>query len=475
MNLLVTEISKMKNLALHILLLPLSLCILTPKDITVDTSEQFFKYIDKHHSDMREKLISSESMLMGSTIQSAPNSPTKDNCYIVQLSNNSDQSLVQLFKSILDAHKVDIKFHYESAIKGVHVCFKEGEFPSQFLSSIPFIRSVEHDTAVKRSEVQRSAPWALDRLDQAKLPFDDNYDFSLTGKNVTIYFVDSGVMVEHPEFKGRASVGYFSDSSIGNDCAGHGTEVSSLAAGTNVGVAKEAKIVVAQVLDCDGGGRNSDVLAALDWILSDIKGPAVINMSVGGPVSSAMNQAVARAIQSGVTVVVAAGNNGADACNYSPSSATNAITVGSTNLSDEMSEFSNYGSCVDIFAPGEKVLAATIEDSRYAFVSGTSLSSPMVSGIAAMLLQQNPNLTPAQVKSKIIELASKNVLFYLSGSPNRMAQIPQSSTNTTAAVPLDQDVNLPKFPPSAAASASSTLKPPFIIIFISACLVLLFR
>lgn len=220
-----------------------------------------------------------------------------------------------------------------------------------------------------------------------------------------MYVIDTGVRPTHSELTGRVAAGFttLSDGNGTNDCQGHGTHVAGTVAGTNYGVAPSAMIVPVRVLGCSGSGSTSDVIAGIDWVISHHQSgvPAVANMSLGGPRSAALDLAVSRGVADGVTFVVAAGNSNVSACTTSPAGEPSAITVGSTTSSDERSSFSNFGTCLDVFAPGSSIVSAGhTSDIATRTLSGTSMASPHVAGVAALALSQNNALTPAEVASQ---------------------------------------------------------------------------
>jgi len=282
----------------------------------------------------------------------------------------------------------------------------------------PRIDYIELDAEMTASDSQDPAPsWGLDRIDQRSLPLSNTFDFSSTGNGagVIAYIVDTGVLSTHTDFAGRVASGYSAINDAVNtteDCNGHGTHVTGTLAGTMYGVAKAATIVPVRVLDCQGSGSTSTVLAGLDWVAADhTSGPAVVNMSLGGKSSRAVDAAVVRVFEDGITVVVAAGNGHTNACTASPSRVEQAITVGATNATDTRAPYSNFGKCVDLFAPGSYITSDWYtSSSAAATLSGTSMSTPHVAGVAALMLSRTPTLTPSQVASALTSSATAGVI-----------------------------------------------------------------
>ena len=291
----------------------------------------------------------------------------------------------------------------------------------------PNVLAVEPDTIMSVDVDQANATWGLDRIDQRALPRNNTYTYSNTGRGVNAYVIDTGIYAAHSEFVGRVQNGFtaITDGKGTDDCHGHGTHVSGTIAGTTYGVAKDVSLIPVRVLGCTGSGSTSGVIAGIDWAVSHHTAgvPAVANMSLGGGLSSALNSAVDRAVADGITMVVAAGNSNVDACTASPSSAASAITVGASSSTDARASFSNWGTCLDIFAPGVSITSSMIgSPTTTASWSGTSMASPHVAGIAALYLQSNPTAAPANVSGAIINAATPSVVTDAgTGSPNRLA------------------------------------------------------
>jgi subtilisin family serine protease len=288
----------------------------------------------------------------------------------------------------------------------------------------PRIAFIEEDAEVTTTATQSGATWGLDRVDQRALPLDGTYVYDYTASNVRAYIVDTGILASHSDFGGRVLSGYtaINDGRGSNDCNGHGTHVAGTVGGATWGVAKSVRLVPVRVLGCNGSGTNSGVIAGIDWVRNNHVKPAVANMSLGGGASSAVDTAVNNLNNAGVTVVVAAGNDNSNACNYSPARASGAYTVGSTASNDSRSSFSNYGSCLNIFAPGSSIRSAWYTSNTSTnTISGTSMASPHVAGAAALYLGRYPSSSPTTVKSWLTNNATTGrVTGAGSGSPNRL-------------------------------------------------------
>ncbi len=285
----------------------------------------------------------------------------------------------------------------------------------------PNIEYIEEDSIV---EAYGADSWGLDRIDQRSLPLNGEYFPRNGGEGVTVYIVDSGIRSTHQEFTGRILPGYtaVNDGQGTDDCHGHGTHVAGTVGGTVYGVAKHVNLVPVRVLDCEGSGYKSSTIAGLDWIGADNKSPAVVNLSLGGSANTTEDSAVGRLIGRGVTVVAAAGNSDQDACATSPARFPAAMTVAASDANDVRASWSNWGTCVDLFAPGTGIASAGIaSDAATAWRSGTSMAAPHVTGIAATVLSGNPTFTPAQIGDIILSSATSHVISNPAGSPDRLA------------------------------------------------------
>ena len=286
----------------------------------------------------------------------------------------------------------------------------------------PHVTRIERDGIMTVDDVESPTPsWGIDRIDQHSLPLNDSYTYPNNGSGVTAYIIDTGIRFDHTDFGGRATTGYDAVTSGGDasDCNGHGTHVSGTVGGATYGVANGVSLVAVRVLGCNGSGTTSGVVAGIDWVTAHHSAKAVANMSLGGGASATLDDAVTRSINSGVTYAVAAGNDNMSACNTSPARTPAALTVGATDRNDARASFSNYGSCVDIGAPGVSITSAwNTSATAMNTISGTSMATPHVTGAAAVFVSaQTTTPTPAAVAAALINGSTKNVLTGVSGSP----------------------------------------------------------
>lgn len=317
-------------------------------------------------------------------------------------------------------HRGNLKHVYQHAINGFAVEMTEEQ--AEALSQDFRVEYVEEDGVVTAGATQSNPPWGLDRIDQRNRPLSGTYTYNWTGSGVRVYVIDTGIRTSHTQFGGRASNVFDAFGGSGADCNGHGTHVAGTVGGSTYGVAKSSLLRGVRVLNCSGSGSNSGVIAGVDWVRNNHIAPAVANMSLGGGISSSLDTAVNNLANAGVAIAVAAGNSNADACGSSPARAANAITVGSTTSSDSRSSFSNFGTCLDLFAPGSGILSAYYtSDTATATLSGTSMASPHVAGVAALYKQANPSASSSTVRNAIVNNATTNVISGAgSGSPNRL-------------------------------------------------------
>ncbi|WP_345601668.1 S8 family peptidase, partial [Streptomyces chumphonensis] len=318
--------------------------------------------------------------------------------------------------ALAERHGATVKQVYSSAFRGFSISATEAE--AKALAAAPGVRYVEADGVARAVGEQPNPPsWGLDRVDGS---MDDTYTYPATGAGVTAYVIDSGVDTSHPNFQGRAVSGYdFIDNDRdAADCNGHGTHVAGTVGSRDHGVAKDADLVAVRVLNCQGSGQWSQIIAGIDWVADNADGPSVANLSLGGGANSSVDQAVQGLIAAGVTTAIAAGNSNADACGTSPARVAAGITLGSTDRGDGRSGFSNYGRCLDLFAPGRDIVS-TRNGGGTQSMSGTSMATPHAAGAAALYLEGNPGASPREVRDAIVGAAEQGVVGSPgSGSPN---------------------------------------------------------
>jgi subtilisin family serine protease len=325
-----------------------------------------------------------------------------------------------------------IEHVYTAALTGFAVTLPETA--AGRLSAIPGVVAVERDQVVTVDATQSGATWGLDRTDQRDLPLSTTYGYTSTGAGVTAYVIDTGIAAGHAEFTGRLGAGYDAvDGGAPDDCNGHGTHVAGTVGGTTYGVAKSVRLVGVRVLGCDGSGTTTGVIAGIDWVTADhaTGDPAVANMSLGGGASTALDTAVQNSIADGVSYAVAAGNGNhrgvpQDACAYSPARVPGALTVGATDRTDRAASFSNYGRCLDLFAPGVDISSAWhTGTTATSTISGTSMATPHVAGVAALVLSATPSAQPDAVATTITGAATTGHVVLSktatrAGTPNRL-------------------------------------------------------
>ena len=342
------------------------------------------------------------------------------NRYIIVLNEGANP------RSVAAIAGVDPQYVYTTAVNGFAGTLNAGQLNA--LRHNPAVAYIEADGEVQAQVTQTGATWGIDRIDQRDRPLSTTFTYLNTGLGVRAYIVDTGIRLTHAQLVGRAVSGYDAvDGGSADDCNGHGTHVAGTVGGLTHGVAKGVSLVAVRVLNCQGSGTNAGVVAGVDWVAANHVKPAVANMSLGGGANTTVDNAVKNAVARGVTFVVAAGNGNflgiaQNACNYSPARVPEAITVGATTNTDAKASYSNYGSCLDIFAPGSSITSSWYtNDTATNTISGTSMAAPHVAGVAALYLQSNPGATPAGVGSALTANASLNkVTSAGSGSPNRL-------------------------------------------------------
>ncbi|AWE52191.1 S8 family peptidase [Streptomyces nigra] len=352
--------------------------------------------------------------------------------YIVTFKADQARSGSKSARALVERYGAGIERTYRKALNGYEVEASEAE--AERLAADPAVASVVQNRTFHVEATQPSPPsWGLDRIDQKNLPLNSSYTYpDSAGQGVTAYVIDTGVRITHSDFGGRASYGYdaIDNDNTAQDGHGHGTHVAGTVAGSSYGVAKKAKIVGVRVLNNSGSGTTAQVVAGIDWVAQNAVKPAVANMSLGGGADSALDTAVRNAIASGVTFAVAAGNESTNASTRSPARVAEAITVGATTSTDARASYSNYGSSLDLFAPGSSITSAwNSGDSATNTISGTSMATPHVAGAAALHLADNPTATPAQVASALTAAATSGVVTSPgSGSPNRLLYVGGGTT-----------------------------------------------
>ncbi len=356
------------------------------------------------------------------------------NSYIVVLKDTSglrSEGVPAAARRLTERNGGSIQFVYETALRGFATTMSESN--ARRLAADASVDYVQQNQTLTATATQPNpSSWGLDRIDQRNLPLNNSYTYPSTASAVHAYVIDTGVRFTHSTFGGRATSGIdtIDNDMDANDCHGHGTHVAGTIGGTEYGVAKGVQIVGVRVLNCAGSGTTAQVVGGIDWVTANAIKPAVANMSLGGGPDPALDNATTNSIASGITYAVAAGNGnifgvGQPACNYSPARVPTAVTVGATDITDRRASFSNYGTCVDIFAPGVNITSAwNGSDNDTETISGTSMAAPHVAGAAAMGLAFRPNFSPQQIRDGLVNRATNGVVINPgAGSPNKLLYV----------------------------------------------------
>ncbi|MFF2328142.1 MULTISPECIES: S8 family peptidase [unclassified Streptomyces] len=348
-----------------------------------------------------------------------------DGSYIVVLEQDAPSARSVKARELTTEFGGSVRRTFSTALNGFTLEATAAQ--ARRIAADPSVAFVEQNGVEHADATQYSPTWGLDRVDQANLPLSGSYTYSTTASNVTAYIIDTGIRITHGDFGGRASYGYdFVDNdSVASDCHGHGTHTAGTVGSGTYGVAKGVSLVAVRVLDCSGSGTTANVIAGYEWVAANAHRPAVANVSIGGTATDAKDAAVAGMVDAGVTVAVSAGNSSTSACNQSPAREPSVITVASTTSTDARSSFSNYGTCVDIFAPGSSITSlGYASDTATAVMSGTSMASPHVAGAAALYLATHPSASPAAVTAALKAKATSSVVTDAqTGSPNLLLNV----------------------------------------------------
>lgn len=379
--------------------------------------------------------------------------------YIVVFEKGTSEAAARSARDEAKGRGGQVHYVYGHALQGF-----AATLPARALDGVrrnPNVALVSPDAVVQADTTQSSPTWGLDRIDQRALPLSGSYNYTTTASNVTAYIIDTGADLDHAQFGGRIVSGFDAvDGGTAEDCNGHGTHVAGTVGGTTYGVAKSVRLVAVRVLNCSGSGTSSGVIAGIDWVTGHHQAgqPAVANMSLGGPADSALDVAVRNSIFDGITYTVAAGNENTNACNRSPARAAEAVTVGATTSSDARASYSNYGTCLDVFAPGSNITSAWLNNGTNA-ISGTSMAAPHAAGAAALYLSANPSATPQAVRDALVNSSTTGrVTNPGTGSPNRLLYT--GPTTSTPPPPPPPCAGLPEqFTGTLSGTGASQLQP----------------
>ncbi|MGQ0842079.1 S8 family peptidase, partial [Actinokineospora sp.] len=347
----------------------------------------------------------------------------KDSYIVVIKDSASPRSAsAQTARSLTGRHGGLVKAAWRHALNGFAAQLSVEQ--ARRLAADPAVAYVQQDAVVRLTDTQPNPPsWGLDRVDQRDLPLSSSYTYDTTASNVRAYIIDTGIRTTHTTFGGRATFGINTTGDGNNsDCNGHGTHVAGTVGGSQYGLAKGVQLIGVKVLNCQGSGTTAGVVNGVDWVTQNAVKPAVANMSLGGGVDAALDTAVRNSIASGITYAIASGNSNANACNFSPARVAEAITVNASTINDARASFSNFGTCTDIFAPGEGITSSwNTNDTATNTISGTSMAAPHTAGAAALWLATHPTDTPAAVATALINNSTPNKITNPgTGSPNRL-------------------------------------------------------
>ncbi len=343
-----------------------------------------------------------------------------------------------------------VKMKYSQSLTGFSATLSEKQV--SILKKDKRVSAVYQDRLIYLEETttQEYPQWGLDRLDQREAYLDRAYSYTATGSGVNAYIIDSGIRYSHTEFEGRATLGVdlvkeYPDETYdvddpdlepGNDCGGHGTHVAGTVGGKLYGVAKDVNLISVRVFSCRGITSSSRVIQSVEWVTENAILPAVVNMSIGGGAFDPLDAAIENSIATGINYVISAGNGNSDACNYSPARSPSAITVGATTIDNYRAHFSNYGECVDVYAPGVDIISAAINDDISSTIkNGTSMASPHVAGLAALYLENNPDASPAILHNAIIENSTPGLVKGVPSGNNNLAHSLWEPVDFTAPPP----------------------------------------
>ncbi|MBW3654801.1 MAG: S8 family peptidase [Gemmatimonadetes bacterium] len=332
--------------------------------------------------------------------------------YIVVLKDGANARSVAAVAGVSPSHT------YSNVLNGFAASLNAGQLNA--LRSHPGVDYIEQDGVASIDVVQTNATWGIDRTDQTALPLSGTYSYTTTASNVHAYIIDTGVRADHVEFGGRASMVFNSAGGKNTDCNGHGTHVGGTVGGATYGIAKAVRIYGVKVLNCQGSGTWSGVISGMDWVAANHIKPAVANLSLGGSFNQSVNDAATKLSNSGVFTAIAAGNDNVDACNYSPASAANVTTVAASTSSDAKASYSNWGSCVELYAPGSSITSAwSTSSTAIKTISGTSMATPHVAGVAALYKATHGDASWSTVNNWLTSNATVGVITgNVTGTPN---------------------------------------------------------